>query len=114
MGFIFYLSGRPGLKVAEGTADFLSRKLAHIGEYAALYLLLLRALKRSFSWEASLPLFLVAGTFSFLYAVSDELHQSFVPLREGKVGDLFFDLLGILAGFLAVRFGLLKCLGFGE
>lgn len=106
-GLIFYLSGRPGLKVAEGAADFFTRKLAHIGEYSILFLLLFRALRGSFSWSVRAILW-GAGLFSFFYAVTDEVHQIFVPLREGRITDLFFDLLGIVAAFLIIRFDLLR------
>lgn len=33
--------------------------------------------------------------FSLLYAISDEFHQSFVPLRNSSAGDVFLDFLGI-------------------
>jgi VanZ family protein len=38
-----------------------------------------------------------------LYAVSDELHQLFVPGREATLLDLGFDALGILILLLLVR-----------
>ncbi|PIZ83818.1 hypothetical protein COX97_00370 [Candidatus Pacearchaeota archaeon CG_4_10_14_0_2_um_filter_05_32_18] len=34
--------------------------------------------------------------FSFLYAISDEIHQVFVPGRAFSYGDIFVDLCGIL------------------
>ncbi len=101
MGLIFYLSSRPGLKVAEGPADFWTRKPAHVGEYAILFLLFFRALKGSFPWGRR-EVYLSAGAFSFFYAAFDELHQLFVPLREGKLTDLVFDLLGIVVGALLI------------
>ncbi len=83
--------------------DFWTRKPAHVGEYAVLFLLLYRAVEGGFGrtwkvWERNMGVSLLA----FLYAVSDELHQFFVPLREGKLEDLGFDLLGILVGFLVI------------
>lgn len=96
-GLIFYLSSVPNLAVGEGMVDFLTRKPAHILEYALLFVLFFRAVKGSFGrnwkfWEINLG----SGALSFLYAMSDEVHQALVPTRSGKVEDLGFDLLGIL------------------
>ncbi len=35
-----------------------------------------------------------------LYAISDEIHQLFVPGRSGKVTDVIIDSLGILTGIV--------------
>ncbi|MFC1638541.1 VanZ family protein, partial [Patescibacteria group bacterium] len=39
---------------------------------------------------------LLALVFSFAYAVSDEIHQLFVPGRDGKLSDVGIDLIGIV------------------
>uniref|UniRef100_A0A832E0V9 VanZ-like domain-containing protein n=1 Tax=candidate division WWE3 bacterium TaxID=2053526 RepID=A0A832E0V9_UNCKA len=102
-GLIFYLSSIPNLAVGEGAVDFLTRKPAHVLEYAILFALVFRALG-GMSRElqaAKGKLYLSAAVFTFLYAVTDEIHQMLVPSREGKIYDLGFDLLGIfLAAFL--------------
>jgi VanZ family protein len=103
MGLIFYLSGKPGLKIVEGPLDFWTRKPAHVMEYAVLFLLFLRAVRGSFSWGVR-KVYAVAGVLSFLFAITDEFHQLHVPLREGKIFDLGFDLLGILLGILFLHF----------
>ena len=103
MGFIYYLSSKPGLAIGEGAVDFWTRKPAHIGEYAILFLLLFRALRGSSSLTGH-KLYLASVVFTFLYGVTDEVHQVLVPLREGRILDLGFDLLGILAGFLVLRY----------
>jgi len=100
MGLIFYLSSIPNLSVASGVLDFWTRKPAHIGEYTVLFLLILKAVLGSFGiewklWKTSV----VAAVLTLLYAVSDEVHQLFVPTRAGRVMDLGFDFLGILVGF---------------
>jgi VanZ family protein len=88
---IFYLSSIPQLEVtSEPVWNFLTRKLAHIGEYAILGFLVSRAL----NWRHPQ----LALVLSFLYAVSDEWHQTLVPTRTGKVADLVFDLFGIILG----------------
>lgn len=95
--FIFSVSSIPGA----GIPDIFAYQdiLFHIFEYALLGLLLRRALKNSrsgFSGNAAgLFLVLLAG---LLYAVSDELHQSFVPGRESSLFDVLADGLGIVLG----------------
>lgn len=48
------------------------------------------------------PLALCGFLFPLLYAVSDEIHQSFVPGRSGMPQDVFIDALGALLGVLIV------------
>ncbi len=96
-GLIFYLSSIPNLAVGEGTVDFLTRKPAHIVEYALLFGLIWRALQGSLAVTAR-TLYFSAAVFTLLYAVTDEIHQMLVPSREGKLYDLGFDLLGVVLG----------------
>ena len=90
---IFGLSSVPDLGTGLGTWDLVLRKLAHAGEYAVLGALLLRAVR-------SAPAALVLGV---LYAVSDELHQTFVPGRRGSAVDVLIDAVGVAAGVLLWR-----------
>ncbi|MFH1171425.1 MAG: VanZ family protein, partial [bacterium] len=39
--------------------------------------------------------FFLAGALSILYAASDELHQTFVPGRQGTLWDVVIDGFGI-------------------
>jgi VanZ family protein len=79
------------------------RKCAHLVEYAVLAVLLWYALwkpawkdPRPWSWTvARRALLLVA-----LYAATDELHQTFVPSRQGAVSDVAVDTCGGAAGLL--------------
>lgn len=71
----------------------IARKLAHFLEYAFLGLLL-RLLAMSYGWnEYRLPV--IAGV---LYAVSDEIHQLFVPGRTGLITDVLIDAAGVCCG----------------
>jgi VanZ family protein len=80
---------------------FFIRKCAHLTEYAVLALLLWRGLRkpvrkdpRPWRWaDAGLAILFVA-----LYAASDEIHQVFVPNREGRVADVLIDTSGAVAG----------------
>lgn len=89
-GLIFALSSVPDLGTGLGGWDLLLRKLAHAGEYAVLGALLLRATQRPG----------VAFALGTLYAVSDEIHQSFVPGRAGSPVDVALDTLGVAAGLV--------------
>ena len=85
---IFALSSIPSLGTGLGVWDLVLRKLAHVGEYAVLGLLLVRALR------APVPAF-AAGV---LYAATDELHQRFVPGRLGSPLDVLVDAVGVALG----------------
>lgn len=87
--------------------NHISRKAAHITEYAILTLLMVRALQfgqaRLKRW--SLP---GAALLGVLYACSDEIHQIFVPSRGPSFTDVLIDSIGIalaLAG-IALWFAL--------
>jgi VanZ family protein len=89
---IFTLSAIPGLGTGLGTWDLVLRKLAHAAEYAVLGALLVRALQRE-------PLAILVGS---AYAVTDEVHQAFVPGRQGAVVDVLIDAVGVLIGVYVV------------
>ena len=88
---IFALSSIPDLGTGLGTWDLVLRKIAHAGEYAVLGALLLRAIGHA------VPAFVVGVA----YAVSDEIHQSFVEGRRGAPLDVLIDAAGVTAGVLA-------------
>ncbi len=85
---IFALSSVPDLGTGLGGWDLILRKIAHAAEYAVLGALLVRATGRT-------GLAFALGT---LYAISDELHQSFVPGRLGSPIDVAIDAVGVAAG----------------
>jgi VanZ family protein len=90
---IFALSSIPSLGTGLGTWDLVLRKLAHGAEYAVLGGLLLRALARP------LPAF----ALGVLYAVTDEVHQHFVPGRNGAPVDVAIDAVGVALGVVGWR-----------
>jgi VanZ family protein len=91
---IFALSSVPDLGTGLGGWDLALRKVAHALEYALLGALLCRA-------TSSPRAALVLGV---LYAVSDEVHQAFVPGREGTPLDVLIDTVGVAAGVVAWQF----------
>lgn len=71
-------------------------QVMHFVEYAILALLLSRAMQASFPGKAR-----IAGLtilFTMLFALSDEVHQLFVPGRAFQIVDLIIDLVGSLFG----------------
>lgn len=98
MILIFYFSSRPSTNVSDVyTLNFVFFKTLHVIEYAILYFLLFCGF--CFTRELKLSqkqIFIFPILFAILYAVSDEIHQSFVPTREGRLRDVFIDIAGIL------------------
>jgi VanZ family protein len=100
-GIIFYLSNIPGL----GTNleyDYPLRKIAHIAEYFIFTLFLWWALKNSFNIKTT-GLLIYPAFLSFLYAVSDEWHQTFVPTRSGSIKDVLIDAIGIIIFCVVIK-----------
>jgi hypothetical protein len=85
---IFTLSSIPDLGTGLGGWDLALRKIAHAAEYAVLGVLLLRAIGR----EAP------AAALGIAYAVTDEMHQAFVPGRQGAPLDVLIDAVGVIVG----------------
>ena len=97
MGLIFFLSAQPRLGTDLGLVDLIGRKIVHMLEYAALWFLWWRALGRDrrATW--------VAAGIAFVYACSDEYHQSFVDGRVGSPIDVTIDSIGIALAIYASR-----------
>ena len=85
---IFAFSAIPNLGTGLGGWDLVLRKIAHTAEYAVLGALLVRATGRS-------GLAFALGT---LYAVTDEIHQTFVRGRHGSPIDVAIDAVGVALG----------------
>lgn len=82
---IFYLSS----KSFEGThLEHGLDKGIHLLVYAGLGYLILRAFSKN-RWEKGK--YIWATTLVFLYGISDEIHQSFVPGREFSILDMVAD-----------------------
>lgn len=100
MGLIFFLSAQPDLNSGLGIFDFIGRKFIHAGEYALLCFLWWRALKRV---TAERRAALIALMIAFLYACSDEFHQTFVHGRHGTPVDVCIDMVGAVTVALVLR-----------
>ena len=98
-GFIFFVSSLP----ADDLPGLFWGQdiLFHIFEYAILALFLNYAFKKStFSSLRKDKRLALVILFCLIYAVSDELHQQFVPGRISSIADLALDSIGILLGSL--------------
>ena len=84
----------------EHKLSFAVRKTAHITEYAALgFALLLHVLTLQHNKKIRFPRF-SAFLVGSLYALSDEVHQIFIPGRSGEGKDVLLDSIGVLLGVL--------------
>lgn len=94
--------------IAEATVErvvFAVRKAAHAGEYGLLAVLVWMGLAGSFrllavpwSWRRTVQALGICA----LYAVSDEVHQAFVPTRFGNPWDVLLDTAGAAVALAAV------------
>jgi VanZ family protein len=103
---IFYVSAENTWTVFEGPPLVRAiRKLGHVFEYAVLALLVGRGLLALFTdWgrkpatrRVLLRVWQVGVAVTTLYAMTDELHQLFVPRRVGFVWDVLVDALSATA-----------------
>lgn len=120
MALIFFFSAQPDLGTDLGVIDLIGRKIAHATIYAALTLLWWwaldptaevrfrqgggepdaaggrrRRLTLSMSAAVSRGPLVLSASIAFLYAISDEFHQTFVDGRVGSPIDVGIDTLGI-------------------
>ncbi len=93
MGFIFWLSAQPDLPHApEPWLDTVVKKTGHAVLYGVLAWFYLGALRGDGPLSARVR-FLAFG-LAVLYAVTDEVHQSFVPGRTPSPWDVVIDGIG--------------------
>ena len=90
MAAIFSLSADPDPPAPASISD----KLMHLMAYAVLAVLVFRAVTgglpaRVTRWSAVITLLITS-----VYAISDELHQVYVPGRTADVNDLYADVAG--------------------
>ena len=78
---------------------FALRKLGHLIEYAVLAAFLWRALRSGTNIRAKMStLFAGVWVACAIFAVSDELHQSFIASRSASLLDVMIDTSGAVVG----------------
>src|SRR6266702_840056 len=92
----------PQISIAAIAAiQLVVRKVGHITEYGILAMLLWRGLRRGTRFQARVSiLFLLAWLAATIFAVTDEFHQSFVPLRTASPIDVMIDICGAMIGLI--------------
>lgn len=86
----------PIFKIDYTALTFIVRKLAHLIAYLILGYLLMRALSQR--EELSFRIIGQAFFICVMFAISDEIHQLFIPGRSGEVRDVIIDSIGVIFG----------------
>ena len=87
----------PNITLNRDTLSHLIRKNAHFFAYFILGILITNALYQSTKIQSKRQITL-AFIICVLYAISDEVHQLFVPGRSGEVRDVLIDSAGAGVG----------------
>lgn len=98
---IFIFSANPTTSTSEiHWQDFIIKKTLHILFFGTLATLLYRALRVSGvgKFRAGYTTIII----TFLYGVTDEIHQSFTPGRMPRVYDVVFDTIGALLSIFII------------
>lgn len=97
-GLIFFLSAQSTLPSAASVQlDYILKQSAHIFVYAILHFLIWRAIKiNHHSTSDQIRLLLAPIFITFIYALTDEFHQFFIPGRTATITDIGFDSIGII------------------
>ena len=104
---IFLLSTRQSVTVSDDYVwNFIFFKTLHLIEYAVLFLLYVRAFNLTIVIK---PIyFFIAFLFTVLSGATDELHQMFVPTRQGTIRDVIIDATGALSVWIFLHIMSLK------
>jgi VanZ family protein len=98
MTIIFLLSSRQRVVVSEEYwTNFIFFKSLHVIEYAILTMTNTIAIFRNVDGIGLKRAALYACFAALVYAISDEIHQLYVPTRSGQVQDVLIDSIGIFS-----------------
>ena len=92
-GIIFYVSSLQGFAPSVDFTD----KIAHVIEYSLFGFLSARAFSGTTGFSKRYVWWLAVG-LAFLYGLSDEFHQAFVPTRNSEWADVAADVVGGMIG----------------
>lgn len=105
MLLIFFLSDRKSVRVAdEYVFNFLFFKTLHVIEYGILFSLIIRAIKATWPKMQKGKIYGWGFGLTLAYAITDELHQTFVPTREGKTRDVIIDAVGATLAWIFLQY----------
>lgn len=77
------------------------RKIAHFSIYTLVGLLLMALLSTYENVKRKNQIY-ISAILGILYAISDEIHQSFTPERGPRITDVFIDSLGVFFGITVI------------
>jgi len=100
MALIYAFSAMPSDGTDHGPLMLVLRKLTHFSEYFALTLLWWWALSTQIGGRRALP---IAVAIAIGYAITDEIHQTFVDGRVGTPVDVLIDSAGVLTAAWLLR-----------
>ena len=101
LGFDFYLSSQSVLPKPHFDIPHLD-KIVHAGYFGLMGGCAVRAARFAEGWSRRRTFWTVVLA-ALVYGVLDELHQSFVPMRDVEFGDIVADTLGGLAAALTAE-----------
>ena len=82
--------------------SLIVRKLAHVTIYLILGILVFLYLNEyNINYK---HLIMLSILICFIYAISDEIHQLFIPGRSGEIRDVLIDTLGSFIGSILTLF----------
>ncbi|MBS5858104.1 MAG: VanZ family protein [Clostridia bacterium] len=77
------------------------RKIAHFSIYTLVGFLVMALLSTYENIKRKNQIY-ISTMLGILYAISDEIHQSFTPGRGPKITDVFIDSLGVFFGIIVI------------
>ena len=92
--------GEAEQEAAVDSMQFIVRKGAHFAVYFALGSLCMLAMN-TYNVPTKRKM-AVSLSISLVYAISDEIHQIFVPGRAGQIRDVLIDFAGALFGVVII------------
>ena len=84
-------------KVLKQIEHFI-RKLAHFSLYTVVGFLLMSLLS-TYKFKQKNRIYISFG-IGLMYAISDEIHQSFIPERTPMISDVCIDTCGVITGII--------------
>ncbi|OGP32267.1 MAG: hypothetical protein A2073_03725 [Deltaproteobacteria bacterium GWC2_42_11] len=100
MALIFYLSSQ-SFEELQLPEIWNIDKVIHFIEYGILGILWFRAL--NITIEKTQIIIIIAFAITFIYGISDEIHQYFVPNRNSSIYDAIADGFGAWVGIVLYR-----------
>ncbi|MFH0773077.1 MAG: VanZ family protein [bacterium] len=103
MGVVFFMSSQKSVKMTTNvTTDFVTFKTLHMVEYAFLFFLFYRAFQ-SLNHIQKNVCGICAFAVAIFYSLTDELHQLYIPTRQGRFRDIAFDIAGMIVMYVIIK-----------